>query len=670
MRPSARSHSLVAVVVIAIATATVALSVCLWCGGLGAVAALFWRARQPTTDATLTPAASYFRPLNSLGAARDLAAKIAGTATTDTDYWLLSGLLGDGKGKPSPRAPVHELPEYQVGDVHKFWMGDEEAQRYWQVRAELKVKTDSAYLYVARGSAYDDETLAEAAALFEDQIYPSIRRHFGLEWKPGIDGDPRVTILVTDEMPPGIAGYFSTSDEYPRSVMPYSNEREMIYVTSSYLDDIELFGQLLSHEFQHMVHWNQDLSEATWVNEGLSLLAEEVNGYGSVLGIRRFRSDPDVQLTSWAEEPSDRLRNYAASKLFMSYLSQHYGGFGVMSDLVHERGDGIDGVNNALRAQGFDVAFEDVFADWVVANLLDDGDVAERQYAYEIHTAWEPSFSARLDDDSVAADWVHQYGADYIEIDPRAGRKVAFEGAEAVRVAPTDPFAGQSSWWSNRRNMLSSSITRQVDLSEVNAATLRFYTWYDIEEGFDYGYVAVSTDSGRTWETLPGTSTTSEDPNEANYGHGYTGKSGAWLEERVDLTPFAGQRILLRFWYITDPGLTQPGWLLDEIAIPEIGFSDGGERGNGRWTVDGFVRSSNDLAQTYLVQLAELGSETIVRMMALDAHNRGELWLGDDTRRAVLIVSGATRWTSELAPYRVRLSDGRASPPDGLRDSR
>jgi hypothetical protein len=69
---------------------------------------------------------------------------------------------------------------------------------------------------------------------------------------------------------------------------PRSNEREMIYVTSSYLNDLELFGQLLSHEYQHMIHWNHDLSEATWVNEGLSLLAEEVNGYESVLGGTQF----------------------------------------------------------------------------------------------------------------------------------------------------------------------------------------------------------------------------------------------------------------------------------------------------------------------------------------------------------------------------------------------
>ena len=38
---------------------------------------------------------------------------------------------------------------------------------------------------------------------------------------------------------------------------------------------------------------------------------------------------------------------------------------------------------------------------------------------------------------------------------------------------------------------------------------------------------------------------------------------------------------------------------------------------------------------------------------ALDAENKAEIELGAETTRAVLVVSGVTFWTSELAPYRV-----------------
>jgi hypothetical protein len=296
-----------------------------------------------------------------------------------------------------------------------------------------------------------------------------------------------------------------------------------------------------------------------------------------------------------------------------------------------------------------------VFSDWAVANLLDERSIADGRYAYMLRGGREPRFCGSLGPDSEFAGWVRQFGTDYVEIDPRMGGRVAFAGSGLVRLVGADPHGGEFSWWSNRRNMLSSSLTRQVDLTEVEAATLHFWTWYDIEEGFDYGYVAVSTDDGRTWETLPGTHTTSDDPNKANYGFGYTGKSADWLEEQVDLTPYAGRQILLRFWAISDPGLNQPGWLIDDVSIPEIGFADDGEQGDNGWTVDGFIRSSNDVPQSYIVQLVEFGPQVTVRRVGLDAENKAEVELGRSTERAVLVVSGTTRWTSEPAPYRVRI---------------
>jgi immune inhibitor A len=657
MNPDAGRNRTVLIVV-----AILALALCLCCclAGLG-----FWlyvRALpEPVPPVTSAPLPSDFRPPPRPGTAestlvRDLARQLAETPTTNTDYWQLHGQLVSMTGRPEVRGAVQEPPDYQVGEVHLFWIGDEERHKYWQTDAELTIKTDHAYLYVSQGAVFSHEQLQRAADLFESQIYPTNRRYFGSEWSPGIDNDPRITILVTDQLPDGIAGYFSSTDEYPLSMKPRSNQREMIYVTSDYLEDLALFGQLLSHEFQHMIHWNQDQSEGLWVNEALSELAEEINGYENVLGSWQYWFDPDIQLTNWAEDPQDRYRNYAASKLFLSYLSEHYGGYEILADLAADDAYGIDGVEHLLRSRGYNANFETVFGDWVVANLVADPGLGDGAYSYTLQGGAEPAFRATLGDDDEYAGWVSQFGADYIEIDPSAGASVTFEGSGLVELAPTELHDGAFAWWSNRRNMLSSSLTRPVDLGQVEEASLHFWTWFDLEEHFDYGYVAVSSDNGETWTTLPGTHTTADDPNQANYGNGYTGKSGAWLEETVDLTPYAGGRVLLRFWSITDPGLNQPGWLVDDIAIPEIGFYDDAERGESSWTSDGFVRSSNVLFQSYLVRLVEYGPQTTVRSVELDAANHGRFQLANSSHRAVIIISGATRWTSEVAPYRVTVT--------------
>ena len=41
----------------------------------------------------------------------------------------------------------------------------------------------------------------------------------------------------------------------------------------------------------------------------------------------------------------------------------------------------------------------------------------------------------------------------------------------------------------------------EFDLTRLQKATLQFSTWYNIEKDYDYAYVEVSTDSGKTWDT-------------------------------------------------------------------------------------------------------------------------------------------------------------------------
>ena len=50
----------------------------------------------------------------------------------------------------------------------------------------------------------------------------------------------------------------------------------------------------------------------------------------------------------------------------------------------------------------------------------------------------------------------------------------------------------------------------------------------------------------------------------------------------MDLTPYAGKEILVRFEMITDDAVNMPGLLIDKIAIPEIGYTDNVEERRGR----------------------------------------------------------------------------------------
>jgi parallel beta-helix repeat protein len=45
-------------------------------------------------------------------------------------------------------------------------------------------------------------------------------------------------------------------------------------------------------------------------------------------------------------------------------------------------------------------------------------------------------------------------------------------------------------------------VSPSIDLSSVSTAALSFYCWSYTEEGYDYGYVELSTDDGQSWTTL------------------------------------------------------------------------------------------------------------------------------------------------------------------------
>jgi hypothetical protein len=130
-----------------------------------------------------------------------------------------------------------------------------------------------------------------------------------------------------------------------------------------------------------------------------------------------------------------------------------------------------------------------------------------------------------------------------------------------------------------------------------------------LEQDFDYGYVLVSDDEGATWNVLKTQYGTSENLSSDAYGPGYTGESTEWLEESLDLSPYAGQDLMIRFVVNTDHSTNRDGMLLDNIEIPEIKYFDGAEDDRGGWEAQGFVRSSNLVPAKWVLWLVKINAD-------------------------------------------------------------
>ena len=125
------------------------------------------------------------------------------------------------------------------------------------------------------------------------------------------------------------------------------------------------------------------------------------------------------------------------------------------------------------------------------------------------------------------------------------------------------------------------------------------------------------------------------------------------MQETVDLSAYAGEKVQLRFEYITDAAVNGEGFLLDDVSIPQINYFSDFETDSGGWDSAGWVRIQNSLPQTYQISLIDEGSNTEVKRIELNSNQTFELNLdGSQSDHYYLVVSGTTRFTRQPAYYR------------------
>lgn len=151
-------------------------------------------------------------------------------------------------------------------------------------------------------------------------------------------------------------------------------------------------------------------------------------------------------------------------------------------------------------------------------------------------------------------------------------------------------------------NYCAAAVSPPLELTAGQSSALTFWSLRDIESSFDGGVIEISTDGGTTWSPLtpspgyPGTMNTGADACGFATGRGaFTGTSLTWAQHTVNLTPWAGQTVQIRFLFSTDGSQTREGWYLDDIAIthaqvpgtcwPGLVFENGFEADDLPWAV-------------------------------------------------------------------------------------
>lgn len=294
----------------------------------------------------------------------------------------------------APAQPNRDL----LGDQRSFFVYNFAYNRYDSVTCTLRKVGGHCYVYVYdylwTANLITQLQIDSIASTFDNSFYPTETAYFGQENSPGIDNDVRITILITRIYSAGnpIIGYFDPTDELPDSqaqtIGLRSNQREMFYMNGyDYIPANPTFMHTLAHEFWHMISYNQNPTEETWLEEGMADNAAYLTGNRMLQDkIDAFQKNPGIGLLSFSYE-NNALAHYGASFLFIRYLFEQYGGAteierqNFMRNMTRSGDKGTRTVDFALAAAGYpDVKFKDVFADWALTNFINPKGYAKYKY--------------------------------------------------------------------------------------------------------------------------------------------------------------------------------------------------------------------------------------------------------------------------------------------------
>jgi hypothetical protein len=563
-----------------------------------------------------------------------------------------------------PPRPTSAVP-HRVGDTASFWVTNSVDDRTFQVKATLRGVGDHLYLWVEDGAELADSDIQALTNAFDQHIYNQVRDLWGSEDTPGIDGDPHVYGLFAANLGSAVAAYYVRDHTYPKAVVSTSNEHEMLFFNLDAIGravDTPAVESTSAHEFQHMIRDHLHTNEDTWMDEGFSVFTELYLGFNnSAWTTVNYLYNPGTQLNDFAEDELYRAANYGAALLFITYFYERYG-LDAIKKLSADPANGLQAVDNTLHAIG-QPGVNDFFGDWVLANELLDPTLGDGRYGYKMLPNNLPSalpLATVTTYPYLSAHPAHQYSADYYVLNGLQGKTsmdISIALPDTVSLVPTTPVSGQHMWYSNRGDESDTSLTHSFDLSNVSKATLHYKIWYWLEKLWDFGYVAISADGGKTWTAQAVPHTTSEDPHDETYGAGYTGQSDGWLDEQVPLDAYAGKKIQVRFEVITDDAVTEPGMVIDDVSIPEIGYSSDFESNNGGWQPAGWIWTDNRLPQEAWIQVVQRTGKTIsVSRWSAPAEHSWSLPLIPNVEQAFVAVSLFAPLTTVAMPYTLNVS--------------
>ncbi|MCY4466661.1 MAG: immune inhibitor A [Chloroflexi bacterium] len=568
-------------------------------------------------------------------------------------------LIDDFYNFRTEHRPPSSPPVYEIGDRENLWVDAGAEAGNVQIDAELRGITDNVLIWVDYPLAYSNWRAQRMAEHIDSEIIEPIHELFQYAAPPGVDGDPRLTIVMAHNEESSWQGIFDKRFALPHDLNEQSNQREMVMVDPMYDDGSLLteddLASTIAHEYQHLLEYHRDNNEEWWMSEAMSTYveyhlfgAEMLEWYGD-----GFMKAPNIGLTYFHVE-GDRYAQYAAVGLFAIYLAQRFGE-DIIARLYAESLDGWRGVAKVLRDH-YSASADDVFADWVLANYFQD---SRRGYGYDddvenVLTPAQPTQTLRSFP-AVHNSSLPQYSTEYIVANVSGADQLSLLLTQAPELGFIETTApeGDSFYYAPASVWTDSSLIRDLGQMPSEVIWLEFKVWHETEEEYEVAYVALSTNAGRSWNTLKG-----EHTGEAYWlEDAYSGSSGGWRQERIDISDYLLTKVLLRFGLMTDGSTLDRGFAIDDLRIDAIDFYDDFESSDDAWVVEGWLRTDNRLPQnTWLQVVQETEDGLHLDRYLVTGTQQVDIDVQTGVSRAVIAVSPIVPQTALETEYSLAVS--------------
>ncbi len=508
--------------------------------------------------------------------------------------------FGDISTAPFPN--LTPPPDWKIGMEREFNVLDVTTGIMNICTARIFQITDNIVFWLdAREQVMPSDEISDRLFRFDAQTLPMLRKTFGEEATPGIDNDPRFHVVFTSRISEAYNGYFSAEDSADPRIRKNSNGMEILYLNTALLNrGADAVINTLTHEFQHMIHHSHDANEMSFINEGLSGLAEYL-ALGSIKDsfIRTYLNDTGRSLIWWPES-STTAPYYGSSFLFCMYLYDRFGAE-LIYELVNVPGNGLNGLDQALQRCGVPYNANEIFQQWTAALLARLLQTPVREWGYQTFPFPQDGIYRDIKTLSCGISELHetaQYGIRIYKSNCGMPCRITVEGNAKSSVTPLEIPDGEYAWWSGAVSNSMALLTRSFDLRDSSDPVFEYDANFAIEDGYDYYYLLLTDEQGKVTRLLPSTATDTN-PAGQNLGGGSSGRSAGTVHEAIDLMPWAREQIRLTFIYLTDTAGLGDGLLLDNFRIKTITYQDDAESDDGGWLAEGFSRIQTAVPQRF-----------------------------------------------------------------------